>query len=109
MSENWIDLSNVPKKNGIGKNKDKLVYDWEHSIGCVCRFNYKNVSNEFKILKYNKANKEIDVLYMYNTLSLKTDSVIKCQLNKLINNIARGDYLYNIGDIINDGCKKFNC
>ena len=107
MSENWIDLSNVPKKNGIGKNKDKLVYDWEHSIGCVCRFNYNNVSNEFKILKYNKVNKEIDVLYMYNTLSLKTDSVIKCQLNKLINNIARGDYLYNIGDIINDGCKKF--
>ena len=98
--DNWIDLTKVPKKNGIGVNKDKLIYDWGNGIGCVCKFTYNDIIGEFEIVNYDKENKSICVLYLNDTVTIKTDSIIKCQLGKIVNGISKGDFKFNIGDII---------
>ena len=43
MSENWIDLSNVPKYKGTGI-RGKYVNDWKNASGCKCKFCFDNIT-----------------------------------------------------------------
>lgn len=50
-NNNWIDLSKLPKKNGIGKYKGRKVYDWANCKNVVVKFQYENIIDTLEIIK----------------------------------------------------------
>ncbi len=81
MSENWIDLSNIPKYKGCG-TRGKYVNDWKHSIGCRCNFSCENITDYFIIKKYEKN--YLTVIYNNNEVKIDIGSIRKCDLRTLI-------------------------
>lgn len=61
--DTWIDLSNVPKKQGRGKYKNKYVYDWLNCINISVDFHYNNVKDNITILrKFDESNLLINII-----------------------------------------------
>ncbi len=98
--ENWIDLSNVPKKNGIGKYKDKLVTDWGKCCGCKCKFQYRNIEAELELLKYDRKKNRIYFLYNNQEYNLSFKGFMDVNFKSILG-IHDITYKYNIGEIIN--------
>lgn len=48
----YVELSSLPVKMGVGKNKNKQVIDWVNSIGYEVEFTYNNTNGKIKILDY---------------------------------------------------------
>ena len=49
----FIYLDELPKKYGIGANKNKLVIDWKNSVGYKVKFFYNDIEGYIKIIGYN--------------------------------------------------------
>ena len=50
-----LDLSNIPKKHGLGKNINKLTYDWINSVNQTIKIIYNSEIHTFKIIGYDKS------------------------------------------------------
>lgn len=97
---NWVDLSGLPKKNGIGKNKDRLVTDWDRCLGYKCKFKYRNIEDELELLKYDKKKNRIYFLYNNQEYHLSFKGFMDANFKSFLE-IHDVTYKYNIGEIIN--------
>lgn len=100
MSENWIDLSNVPKYKGTG-TRGKYVYDWKNASGSRCDFYCEGVTGYFIIKDYNKERQEVTVTYNNEDKKLRTNYILKCLLRTLIG-LRNKDFKVSIGTIFTD-------
>lgn len=76
-------LDDLPRKYGIGANKDKLVVDWNNSIGCEVKFIYDDVKGILKITNYCKDTSRISFKYKDNDFSFSTSNFVKCKLYRI--------------------------
>lgn len=93
-------LDDLPRKEGIGKNKNKKVIDWLLSIGYKVRFIYDNTEGWLDIVDYK--DKHLYIKYLDNPIFIIfIGSFQNCQLGKLLNKITN-EFRYNIGDCLKD-------
>lgn len=99
-------LDNLPMK----KEYKKKRVDWENSVGYKVKFIFDEIEDEFEIMGYRVDNKHPKLSIKYNNeiIELLTDSVKNCRIKNLIrlkevnkDNLRR-DFVYNIGDNVND-------
>ena len=95
-------LDDLPRKYGVGANKNKLCIDWKNSIGKIVSFIYQDISGELEIINYYiKSNHGyLDIKYNNKIVSIDINSFAKCHIGNLLNKIVI-DFRYNIDDIIN--------
>lgn len=96
---NTIDLSKLPRKYGVGANKDKQVIDWESSKGCVIPCVYKDDNLLIKIKDYKTIKSKLiigndDV----DSFEISTGNLLKCKLGGFIRNIP--NYKYKVGQTL---------
>ena len=97
-----IFLDELPKKYGFGASENELVIDWKNSIGYKVKFIYDNTEGEIEIISYARENQKLTVKYLDNPqYEIKTGSLIRCQLGKLIQAYTY-DFIYDIGQKIED-------
>ena len=89
--DNYIDLSNCQRKVNN-------VIDWNNSIGAIVPFLFNGIKSYFTIKEYQKKGSMVKVEYNDNIYTLHSTTIRHCGLNKLFPK----DYLYNVGDIINN-------
>ena len=63
MREVYLDT--LPKRYGLGGNKDKLVVDWKNSIGCKVKFVYEEIEGEVEILDYNSKTSRLLIKFKW--------------------------------------------
>ena len=95
-----IFLDDLPRKEGIGKNKDKQTIDWTLSIGYKVRFIYDDIEGWLEIIDYKENH--LHIKYLDNPIyAIFTGNFIDCRLGGLLNKITN-EFRYNIGDFIKD-------
>ncbi len=96
ISENWIDLSSVPKIKTINKE----ICDWRKADGCICHFYNTGVYGEIKLGKYNTKTEKIEVEYDGYTTEIIAYGLVKNNISQIVKKKKRGEFTYNIGDIL---------
>lgn len=86
--DRWIDLVKIPRKNGVGKHKNKQVIDWNNCRNIIVDFKYGEINGKIKII--GKAD-ENNILIEYNNedFLIHHHSLEQCRLGrilKIINN-----------------------
>jgi hypothetical protein len=94
-------LERIPKKEGIGANKGKLMTDWNNSVGCSFDFQLDDLFGTIYILDIKKNKGKSKLLLQYKDKQLWMDSghVYNCKFKNLVG-LKTTDYTYNIGDIV---------
>ena len=92
----WIDLSVLPEK--IYKNK--RCVSWENSFGFKVKFKVGDLIGYLTLGRFNKENREIEVHYKDREEYISVSSIQNVYIKKLVSDDY--NYIYNIGDIIND-------
>ena len=82
-------------KSGININR----IDWVNSVGKNIRFIYDDIEGIIIINNYENPN--ITISYQNQIFTMHISQFRKCQLGSLLN-VYNKNYLYNIGDIINN-------
>lgn len=77
-------LDDLPRKEGIGANKDKDVIDWDASIGCKVNFVYHNVEGEFEIINYEKKKQRLYLKYNDEEYGINSSGLIKGKIGVLL-------------------------
>ena len=95
-------LDDLPKKYGVGANKDKLCIDWINSIGKIVSFTYQDISGELEIINHYKISGRhyLDIKYNNKIVKIESGSFLNCTLGNLLNKVIT-DFKYNINDIVN--------
>lgn len=93
----------LPRKYGIGANRNKLVIDWKNSIGYFVKGIYDDIKFEMQIIDYYQYKKKgyLKIKYKKNNYSIRTDAFINCNLQKILHD-ELFLYKYQVGDIITD-------
>ncbi|NFF77684.1 hypothetical protein FCV38_11995 [Clostridium sporogenes] len=79
-----IYLDNLPKKEGIGKNKGKQVIDWKNAIGKKINFYYDDIQGQIKIMSYESKKSYLCIKYKDNIVQIDTYNFKRCKLGKLL-------------------------
>lgn len=78
-----IDLNELPRKYGIGANKDKLIIDWSNSINYKVKFIYDNIEGKFEIIDY--TNGFLTIQYLDNKpFKIRSNNFLKCQFGEIL-------------------------
>lgn len=93
-------LDELPRKEGIGKNKGKQVIDWKGSIGYIVKFIYEDIQGEIKIIDYNKSYLYIEYLNKKH-FKISACHFQECKLGNLLNKFTK-DFKFKIGACIKD-------
>lgn len=99
-SRNFINIDLLPKKNGVGINKDKMVVDWSNSYGYIVDFICAGIKGKIEILTYYKKERKVDIKYKNNKYKLNTDCILNCEFGRNILKRFNLNYLYNVGDVV---------
>lgn len=94
-------IKNLPKKYGVGANKNKLVIDWENCINQIVSFIYDDIQGTVEIVDHQKINNQQYLYIKYlnkNQFKIHTNSFIKCCFGALLK--CYHAYKYQVGDII---------
>lgn len=95
----YVELSSLPVKMGVGKNKNKQVIDWVNSIGYEVEFTYNNTNGKIKILDYLPHNQILVFEYNGKTYRQSTSSFKKACFG-YITNTLKTKYTHSIGEIV---------
>jgi hypothetical protein len=99
---NKDDLNNLPKKYGIGANKNKLLYDWVNCVGYIIRFIYDDIQGIVEIIEYNPRKSKLKIQYLNNKLfDIATGSFLNCLFGGLLGK-KTNEFKIEIGKIFND-------
>ena len=96
MSENWIDLSNVPKYKGTG-TRGKYVNDWKNASGCKCDFCCDNTTGYFTIKDYDKEHQKLIINYNGVDKPVSTSLILTNNIRTLIG-LRNKDFKIEIGE-----------
>lgn len=95
-------LNKLPKKYGIGVNKNKLVYDWINCIGYKIKFIYNDIEGEVEIIDYNLKKCILMIKYLdKKPFNIVANSFLKCYLGKLLGK-KTSEFKIEIGKIFKD-------
>ena len=92
-------LDDLPHKQGIGANSNKLVIDWLNCINCYVNFIYDNISGIVQIT--NKINNHLTLNYNNKFYKIAYSEFSKCQLGNILN-VYHTDFIYEIDEKILD-------
>ena len=79
-----IYLDDLPKRYGLGGNKDKLVIDWKKSIGYKVRFIYDEIEGEIDILDYTPKTQRLFVKFNGEEFEIKTANFARCKIGNIV-------------------------
>lgn len=93
-----VDLSGLPRKEGVGANKGKVLIDWKNCVGYEIPFVYDDVEGVLVIV----SNKRKKVEFEYNNKIYEKDKIVlmNCGLGNILNKYT-SDFRYQIGEVIN--------
>lgn len=99
--KNFIDIDSLPHKDGIGKNKGRLVVDWEKTIGHKIKYICCGNEGYLTILEYDKKNRKVKILINNIEHVFHTDSVLNCEFGRSVFKSENLNYTYPIGSLVN--------
>lgn len=99
--KNFIDIDSLPHKDGIGKNKGRLVVDWKNAIGCKIKYICCGNEGYLTILEYNKKKRKVKILINNIEYICHTDSILNCEFGRSIFKSENLNYVYPIGSLVN--------
>lgn len=101
--EKWIDLSRLPRKYGVGANKDKQVIDWDECANqeYKIKFIYDGTEDEIEILNYNSTDAKLNIKIKNKKFEINTGNFIKCQFGLILGKFTP-DFKVEIGTIFKD-------
>ena len=97
-------LDDLPRKEGFGINKGKMLIDWNDSIGCKIPFIYDDIVSEVEILDYVSKGQKLIIKYnnrMFWEKPISTGNFQKCRLGFYLNK-RTGDFKINLNEIFKD-------
>lgn len=89
-------LDDLPRKKGIGANKDKDVIDWFNSVGMVVNFSYDDIEGYVEIVGYTPKGQYLTVKYQDKEFKIKSDAFARCKLGNLLNKYTN-NFKFEIG------------
>lgn len=92
-------FDNLPKKEGIGKNKGKMTIDWKNSINSKVEFIYDDIQGYVTIVDYCNKTGKLKIIYNKDEYSIFAKNLIECRFGKILNKIT-SDHKFSIGDNI---------
>ena len=93
-------LDDLPKKEGIGYNKNKLIIDWALSIGYKVKFIYGDIESEVEIIDYKDT--YLYIKYLDKPIfKIFIGNFIKSKLGNLLNKKTK-DFIYKNGTVFKD-------
>jgi len=104
-----IFLDDLPRKLGLGANKNKECIDWENSIGQKIKYIYNNFEGEIVIVNYNKEKYKLYINHNNDNYSISTSNFLNCKIGKILNinkNKYRSIHKYEVDDIIETRISK---
>lgn len=96
-----INLEILPTMYGVRGNKNKIIIDWENSIGCRLNFIYDDIKGELEIISYETKKAIVKIKYKNKEYEIASGNLKKCKLGVILNKFNK-EYKYNVGDIITD-------
>lgn len=101
-TERWIDLSGLPRKEGFGANKGKILIDWKNSIGHKCKFKYDDIEGEVEIVSYTSKGQKLTIKYLdYDLFEINTGNFQKTSLGKLLKK-RTNEFKIELGQVFKD-------
>ena len=98
-------LDDLPKKYGIGANKDKLVVDWSNCVGLNVRFIYDDIDDYVEIIGYDNKSYKVLIRYKDVEINIATNHFSNCEIGRLLM-IRTSEYRYDIGSCIADSSRN---
>ena len=83
--ERKVFLENLPKKKGVGYNKNKLVIDWKNSIGYKVHFVYDDIEGDIEIINYVSKGQTLTIKYKDKVKPIETSDLSRCGIGGLLN------------------------
>lgn len=96
-----IYLDDLPKKNGVGNNKERKTIDWINGIGHKINGVYDNISFEFLIIDYNSKNSRLTLKYNNKNFDITTGHLCECKIRKILG-LRTIDFKFKIGQTLKD-------
>ena len=94
-------LDDLPRKEGIGSNKGKMVIDWGKCMGYVVDFIYEDIKGNVEIIGYIKKTEALIIKYNNKEYSIKSINFKQCKLGKVVMKITT-EFKYEIGHRFKD-------
>lgn len=94
---------NLPRQNGFGANKDKLLVDWKKSIGYNLDFEYNGLKGVFNITDYIPKLQNVILSYNSKEYIVKTINILNSNLDIIFNPKRVYKFRYKINDIMLTG------
>lgn len=97
-----IYLDHLPRKQGIGANKNKPTINWRKSIGFIIAGIYKGEKYEFEIVDYERNKKRhLTILYKGREFDIYTSNLVKCKFGKILGSHT-SEFKIKIGETFKD-------
>lgn len=94
-------LDDLPKKDGVGKNIGRKVFDWDKSVGRVINFTYDDVMGNIEILNYKKVGQYLTVKYLDKEYKIKTSNLQNNSIGGILNKFSK-DFKVEVGQVFKD-------
>ena len=102
-----LDLSNIPKKHGLGKNINKLTYDWINSVNQTIKIIYNSEIHTFKIIGYDKSKTKLTLLNSkQKKFIISTNSLINKKVYTILGKRIRC-FKFEINEIVINPKRKY--
>ena len=102
--EKQIDFSAIPTKTGFGANSNKMVIDWNKSVGCKIPFIYDNIKGELDVISYNSKTKKITIQFNELIYDIKAEHLKRVQIGRMLEIKQKpkdiSKFKYRDGDVI---------
>lgn len=80
--------------------------NWKASAGSKVRFIYDDIEGEIKIIRYNKDNRKLTVIFNDKEIDIKADKVAYCMFAHMLEKFTK-NFRIEIGDCIIDDKRNF--
>lgn len=94
-------LNELPKKEGRGANKGKMVIDWNNCKGYIVICNYKNKEYELKILNYDVKSAKVTIEYNHKMYMISGFSLKEERIGRIVGEYTR-EFKVKIGEVFKD-------
>lgn len=98
-------LDELPKKEGFGANKGKMLIDWRNSVGHKVPFVYYEIEGEIEIIEYIPSNKpKLIVKYkdkIFNNRPISTTSMQRCAIGYYLEKMT-SEFKVEINQVFKD-------
>lgn len=95
-------LDELPKKEGIGANKGKMLIDWNLSVGHFVEGVYDDIDFNVQIIEYNKKSSRLKIKYNNKEYDMYSGNFKDCKFGKILK-LRTNEFKIEIGTPFKDG------